>query len=284
MASMLKFISLFLQESNFNAPIEDLNEWYTRSVSGLKNYLPEPLPSRAKRQWAKKYPAVFSLIAMGAHLKSSFSEKGGHLLAENAGLFYIRIPKAGSTSVVSAMLGVLQPAINTEKLDATQLNFLADAWLRTDLNTLNAYTGFTIVRHPLARLVSVYRDIFESQEPKPFIYQNYLGGILPKDISFDEFVSRISRIPDSLKDQHLKPQNLFLKPYQKRGITVRIFSLEDTNSIVSFLKPYGLEFPHLNQSSAYSYQEYYTEKSLALAQKMYVHDFRMFNYEQKINR
>jgi hypothetical protein len=284
MASLLKFIRLLLQESSLNNPIQDVNLWRTQSLKGLEEFLPESYSSSRSNHWTQHHPALFNTIATASHIKNSFKDSAGHVLAEKAGVFYVRIPKAGSTSILSEMLGLLQPTLKKETLTATQVNFLADTWLQADLQNLNNFTGFTIVRHPLARLASVYRDIFENHENRPFIYQHYLAGILPKNISFDEFVSRINRIPDKLKDQHLKPQYLFLRPYQANGIRVTVLKLEDPASILSFLKSYGLGLPHLNQSPAYSYLEYYSKKSLLLAQNMYGHDFRMFNYEQKLNK
>lgn len=282
MASLLKFISLLLRESKLNNPIEDLNGWRAQSLQGLENYLPNPISTANSNQWVLNHPYLFNLVATAAHIKNSFDDTTGHLLVENAGLFYVRIPKSGSTSILSELLGLLHPALKKEKLSATQLNFLADAWQQANLQNLTSFTGFTFVRHPLARLVSVYRDIFESTEKRPFIYQHYLAGILPKNIAFDEFVSRISLIPDTLKDQHLKPQYLFLRPYLTKGIKINVMKLEDTDSIVSFLEPYGLGFPHLNQSPIYSYPDYYSKKSLLVAQKMYAPDFHVFNYEQKL--
>ncbi len=284
MVSLLKFILLLLQESNLNNPIQDVNLWRTQSLKGLEEFLPKSYSSSHSNHWTQQYPALFNAIATASHIKNSFKDSAGHVLAEKAGLFYVRIPKTGSTSILSEMLGLLHPNLRKETLTSTQVNFLADAWLQADFQNLNNFTGFTIVRHPLAKLVSVYRDIFESRESRPFIYQHYLAGILPKNISFDEFVLRIDRIPDKLKDQHLKPQHLFLRPYHSKGINVTVLKLEDSASIISFLKPFGLGLPHMNQSPAYSYLEYYSKKSLLIAQKMYDHDFRMFNYEQKINK
>lgn len=279
MASLLKFLRLLLQESHLKNPVEDLNLWRLQHLAGLEHYLPNQNSLSISRHWSHNHAILFNLIAAASHIKNSVDNTTGHLLVENAGLFYVRIPKAGSTSMLSELLGLLIPALNKETLSSTQLNFIADAWLQHNLSNLHPFTGFTIVRHPLERLVSVYHDIFENTEKRPFIYQNYLTGILLKNLSFDEFVSRISDIPDNLKDQHFMPQYLILQPYLAKGISITVLKLEDSDSIHSFLKPYGLRLPHLNQSPTYSYMDYYSEKSLLQAQKMYVHDFHMFNYE-----
>ena len=143
--------------------------------------------------------------------------------------------------------------------------------------------GFSIVRNPFSRLVSVYKGIFETEGDRPFIYQNYLGGILPKYLSFNEFVFRICQIPDRLKDQHIKPQYLFIKPYQKMNLKVQIFKLEEPGPINEFLSRYKMDFPHLNKgTNGSNYNDYYSKKTKNIVEEMYAHDFELFNYEQKI--
>lgn len=218
-------------------------------------------------------------MATGALFNSAMKSSPNFLAAEKQKLFYVRIPKAASTSVSYEMLGLIKPEIKSVTLSDVQINFLADAWSRKEFHNLKQYSGFTIVRHPLARLVSVYRDIFK-REGNPFIYQNYLGGILTKKLSFDEFISRINRIPHWLKDQHFKPQYLFLQPFKKTS-QLHVFKLENPEQVSGFVSRYGLEFQHLNKSTPYDYLDYYSRESLSMAKKMYIHDFELFGYEQK---
>lgn len=181
------------------------------------------------------------------------------------------------------LLELIHPELKKLALDPLQVNFLADTWLQNVHAPESGHTGFSVVRNPLARLVSVYREIFEKESPYPFIYQNYLGGILPKNLSFESFVMRISEIPDYLKDQHFTPQHQFLKPYQRMGHDIKIFKLEDSIPLQNFLSNIGMELPHLNKGNVSDYSRYYSQKSLETAWKMYAHDFELFDYEHKLS-
>ena len=244
----------------------------------LQDYLPENYtPSSSENN---HNPLLFNLRATAAQIKSGYQTKGGHLIAPRQKLFYVRIPKAASTSLSYAMLALIKPDLKTKSLDSTQLNFLADAWLQSECTAnLKSFAGFTAVRHPVSRLLSVYRDLFLSDNTKPFIYQNYLGGILPKNLSFDEFVERIYRIPDRFKDQHFKPQHAFVKPYQQKGINVRVFKLEEPEKLQEFLLPYNITLPHLNKTPKLTPIPY-RESTLNTIKKVYTFDFEVYGYDQ----
>jgi hypothetical protein len=138
------------------------------------------------------------------------------------------------------------------------------------------------VRNPFERLVSVYRDFFETRNSN-FIYHDYLFGIFPQSISFTEFVNRISVIPDALKDQHMKPQHCFLKFYEQKNIAVTILKLEETENVNLFLQHYSLQLPHLNKSGiAYDYRNYYTLETLRKASGIYQADIENFGYKKEL--
>jgi hypothetical protein len=279
-ANVLTLTGLLIREGNFRAPRLDFNSWRAESLKGLEQYLPAP-PIHRLSGWSTGNAIKYNLAATASHLKNSYRSAGGHLAVPALKLFYIRIPKAGSTSVASVMLNLIIPEIKETTLNSTQINFLTDGWLQTSTEGLSGYAGFSLVRHPLIRLASVYHDIFE-RDDVPFIYQNYLGGILRRDLSFDEFVLRISRIPDRFKDQHFKPQHHFIQPYQKKNLPVTVLRLEDKETIDGFLKTYHLQLPHLNKAIEYDYRKYYQQNSLQTVLKMYVHDFKLFGYEQRL--
>lgn len=269
-----------IRKSNWKAEPLDFCAWRKNSLEGLENFLPEliGLPSSAK--WFSRYPVLANFIGTTAFIKGAYQKKGGHLTTQHQKLFYVRIPKAASTSLAQVMLGLIKPELRDRSLDATQLNFLADAWLQSSVDKeLKNFNGFTVVRNPFDRIISVYRDFFAPDSTKPFIYQNYLGGILPQTLSFDEFIERVSRIPDRFKDQHFKPQHLFLKPYQHKGINVRVFKLEEPELLQDFLQPFGITLPHLNklpETTPVSFRE----NTLNIIRKMYAFDFEVYGYDQ----
>ena len=70
-----------------------------------------------------------------------------------------------------------------------------------------SYFSFAIVRDPYERLASCYRAKFNKVDESKFMFSNYLFGYLKNDDSFDEFVRKVSKIPDILCDRHFKAQN-----------------------------------------------------------------------------
>lgn len=273
-----------VNKSHWRAEPFDFYAWRKSNLLGLGHCLPQSISPPSSSPWFIHYPILANLIGTAAFVKRAYQKKAGHLVATNQNLFYVRIPKAASTSVSSEMLKLITPNLKDESLNSTQINFLADAWLQTSVpEQLKIFSGFTVVRNPVDRIVSVYRDFFSTDTNKPFIYQNYLGGILPRTLSFDEFIARINRIPDRFKDQHFKPQYLFLKPYLQKGINVSVFKLEEPEPLKAFLQPFNVAFPHLNKSPETMVVEC-RENTLNAIRKMYAFDFKVYGYDQKTAR
>jgi hypothetical protein len=227
---------------------------------------------------AKENSIFRYFLGQGAFLINGLKKKGGHLFAQNLKLAYIRIPKSANTSMSAAMLKSIYPDLKNIAVTPQQINYLADVNLTTiHSNPLEPITYFTVVRNPFARLVSVYHDFFESNN-NHFIYHDYLFGILTRDLSFEEFVNRIALIPDIFKDQHLRPQQLFLSYYQLEKKNVRIFKLEEIESLQKFLSGYNLKLEHLNKSDAYDYHAYYNERTLQKVFEIYKNDVALFGY------
>jgi len=281
MPSLLSFVSLLVSKNNLKSERLDFYSWRKESLAGLEHFLPQPLSVPPEVKWFNHNPVLTNLIGTAAFVKRSYRKEVGHLLAPQQKLFYVRIPKVASTSMGSEMLSLIKPDLKNESLTATQINFLVDAWLQTSINEeLKTYTGFTVVRNPFDRIISVYRDFFEEGTDKPFIYQNYLGGILPRTLSFDEFVERISRIPDRFKDQHFKPQHLFIYPYSSgAGLDVQVFKLEELQLLQNFLDSYTIKLLHLNQGKAKTGFTC-TDSTADKIRKMYAFDFEVYGYDQ----
>jgi hypothetical protein len=270
---------LLIKQGRLQTDPIDFNHLRIQSLLNLKDYLPENYSLRTSSP-KKRNRILFNLLATAAQIKSGYQTRGGHLIAPQQKLFYVRTPKAASTSLSHAMLGLINPTLKNISLDSTQLNFLADAWMQTNFSTeLKAFTGFSVVRHPMSRLLSVYRDFFLSDTTKPFIYQNYLGGILSLNLSFDEFVERIQGIPDRFKDQHFKPQHLFIRPYLQKDIPIQPFKLEEPEKLQEFLNHYGITLPHLNKTPE-STPISYRESTLNTIKKVYTFDFEVYGYDQ----
>lgn len=271
MKKYLQLAAQVLRNGTLRHRGQNFNSTRAKSLENLQEFIPEI------NAIGNKKSSTSNLLAQAAFIQSSFRKKGGHLTVQNLG--YIRIPKSANTSVSYAMLVKKYPPLKERNPDETQINFLADVNLRIAKES-GIETFFTVVRNPFARLVSVYRDFFETNRAE-FIYADYLFGILSQTISFAEFVSRISRIPDRLKDQHFKPQHLFVEPYENKGLAVKIFQLETPSALESFLEEHGMELSHRNKSpEAYDYAQYYNPYLLQQVFEIYETDIQKFGYSQ----
>lgn len=220
-----------------------------------------------------------NFIIQGAFFKASIFQRGGHLALKNNSLSYIRIPKSANTSLSLAFLEKNYSNFPSNNLTDAEINLLADLNLVYKVHNQSELNFFTVVRNPLSRVVSVYKNFFQ-QPQTDFIYKSYLFGVLDKEISFDEFLNRISKIPDFLKDQHIKPQHQFLNYYTKKNYEIKIFKLEE-DQIRYFLHGHGIDFPHRNQSSFYDLSSYYTSNNLNLAYNIYRRDIELFGYQKE---
>jgi hypothetical protein len=268
----LRFAGLVWKYGSLKPHAVDINQARRESIHELREFVPA-VYFNSESRFSKK--SLFQNFAgQLAFIKNSFKIKCGHLSAGN--LSYVRMSKAANTSLSMEMLEKIYPTLKQRTITETQINFLADA--NVDIRTV-AEPIFTVVRNPFSRIVSVYRDFFENKEGD-FIYEDYLWGILPRSISFEEFIDRISFIPDRLKDQHFKPQHLVLDYYHRRKITVAVFKLENPEPLRQFLSEHSMQFPHLNKSKqAYDYRSYYTVSLVAKVQALYAADISQFGYE-----
>lgn len=275
---MKKYLQLTVQifrHGTWRGSGQDFNHNRASSLETLQEFIPQQC---VPRNFHAVKHSTNNFRAQAAFIKSAFKTSGRHL--SDGTLAYIRIPKAANTSISYAMLVKKYPGLQEKAPDETQINFLTDVNLRR-LSDADAKVFFTVVRNPFARLVSVYRDFFEYADKQKFMYADYLFGILKQDISFAEFVDRINKIPDRLKDQHFKPQHLFLSPYERKGIAVKVFPLEDRVTLEQFMDAHEMQLTHRNKSQvAYDYTQYYTPELIEKVYNIYWMDIEKFGYRK----
>lgn len=97
-------------------------------------------------------------------------------------------------------------------------------------------------------------------------------------MSFNAFVKMVARIPDALKDQHLRPQHTFLRGYMAAHVDVKILKLEDSDAIRAFLSPRNLFPAPVNKSPAYDYRLYYDRETVSRVYDLYLEDITAFGY------
>lgn len=280
----VRFIGLIIREGNFVHSGHSFETVRREMLKDLGDLTPvrTPQPPSQWQRWILKYPRLRSFYAQAAFLKDSLRRRGGHLCVPALNLCYVRNPRAASTALASAMLQARFPELIRQVLTPVQINFLTDVHLHYHVRPEQGNaTLFTVIRDPFARIVSVYRAFFEHAD-EPFIYEDYLFGILRKELSFKGFAKRIRLIPDFLMDQHLKPQHVLLEYYRHRNMAVSVFRLEEPEKLSGFLSAYSIEVKAFNMSeSPYDYREYFDEESLEWIYRIYEKDISRFGYEAR---
>ena len=141
-----------------------------------------------------------------------------------------------------------------------------------------SYFSFAIVRDPYERLASCYRAKFNKVDESKFMFSNYLFGFLKNDDSFEEFVRKVSKIPDILCDRHFKAQNKIVFASGKKMDFIGKFEnlpsdFEEIRERYDFA-----ELPMLNKSSGRTASDLFSDETRALASKRYEKDFELFGY------
>ena len=282
LSTFIRFLDLIRQQGKFRSKNGfDFNRDRLERLVPLRRYCPvDDHSEHGIKTRIVKNPYLRPWVADAAYIKQAIKPKGGHLTVVPLGICYIRIPRAASTSISYSMLGANFPELKNDSPSVEQINALTDVHLRRRLtDNEKQMVFFTAVRNPFERIVSVYREFFE-QKRGHFIYEDYLFGILRRNLSFKEFAERVKLIPDVLKDQHLKPQHHFLRFYEQNKLAVRILKLEQPEILKDFLHESGLNFDTLNQSDTpYDYRQYYDPDTVRAVKSIYAGDVTRFGYE-----
>lgn len=197
-------------------------------------------------------------------------------------LGYVRILKAGSTSLLREILPMMDDQLKTVALSDGQVDQLANRYVEHTVKGARiSYDFFTIVRNPFQRLVSVYLDLF-GPEAYEFSHRTYLFGILKHGMSFAEFVKTLSVIPDQLKSPHFLPQHQTIEACGGFG-KVKWFRLEnDKGTIEKFLEPYKMNLGHSNkQKTDYDYRDFYNKELVIVVYRIYKMDVEFFGYREE---
>lgn len=151
---------------------------------------------------------------------------------------------------------------------------------------MSGYHTFAVVRNPLARLVSLYRDKVRPGYKgwgfrngiESFVLAPY--GVFHQGMSFPEFANACLDMPLSNANRHWKPQAGQVRAGQWMPET--IIRLEDyAEAVPAFLAQFGIEIelPRLNPSwrqDARPWQEWYDGPTLEKAKQYYAEDIRLW--------
>lgn len=207
-------------------------------------------------------------------------------------LVYLSIPKVACTTIKLALAKAVGIRFESHQ-DVEYVVHFHPEWRREGghlRETQRGYFRFSFVRNPFDRLVSCYRGkiIFtQTAKIRTPLYHDYYFA-LPVNISFADFATRVSKIPDALADNHFKSQHALLYSGQELQVDYlgKFEQLEhDWQPIAD---KYQLD-PLLNSTNVSKnkpgchsdYRLYYTEPLARLVYERYSKDVHAFGYEEE---
>lgn len=215
-----------------------------------------------------------------------------YLILDEKKLIYIPIPKVACTSIKLALFSEPENGTRDYKQYMEIHSLSGKSSFYTLTKQQKKYYIFAFVRNPLDRLVSCYEDKVRSETQhngKYFFNTNYnnvfikrmYGDKFRKEMTFDEFVGLVSKIPDAFSDGHFKSQASML---YRRGIKNPdyIGKFENlANDWQVLRKQYDCGFIEESNSTKHdNWKQYYTNpKTTELAIKRYMSDITKFGYK-----
>jgi len=187
-------------------------------------------------------------------------------------LVYASVAKSACSSIKTSMVGEFPGDrsihYNTQHLSHKRIP-----------RSKKPYFSFTYVRNPYDRLISCYKDKFVKKRGS-FIYANYLFGYLSTDDSFEDFVRKVTRLPDFLCDRHFKSQSGIV--FSRGARMDHIGRIEDLPGDFEDIRTrYGFaELGILNRSRQPGDEALLTEEVREMVYNRYRKDFEAFGYER----
>jgi hypothetical protein len=212
-------------------------------------------------------------------------------------LIYVPVAKSASTSIKMALWHYENPSkpihqwrIHSapfEMVDASDLTTGGLARYQELVAGRPSYSVFTCVRHPLARLWSVYRDkLHPSRVADLSAHPELKAGM-----SFQDFMGALNKIDMVTANEHLRPQHLIIKPYTTDAM---IFKVEHLKRGWEYLKlsqrQKGLPLPGLGRyndgsgpggagvEGSEGWRSHYDAYTTEIAVRLYKKDLTQFGY------
>lgn len=210
------------------------------------------------------------------------------IVDEEKKVVYLEMPKVANTSIKASILGCQNKDYSVGKIHT-----LADDYMVCQLNEKQRRNfAFTFVRNPFERVVSCYEGKYHKdrkelgKDREHLWFDFYLFGYIREDRGFENFVRRIYRIPDWIKDFHFLPQYNIVYDKEGKCMVDYVEKIENINEKYPYLQEkYGLgELPHMNQSGKKPWMDYYTKDTARMVYHMYKKDIEVFGYRKEYKR
>ena len=245
------------------------------------------------------------------------------IVADKKKAIFIHIEKTGGRSItklltpyVSEQYRIKNPKMpgwgQTWHINSQHARFYESLPILDRLNIdPQEYFKFAIVRSPYSRLLSIWRNMYQSpmdvretlinklrfqfarytgikKFPSQHFYQMYPDGSFKNFVLFINYIA--TNYPPSFVRRYLGATDQYSYIENDRGIEFDfIGKLENFHTDITTINnklelTANLEIPHLNQDNRKKNQkkflEFYDEESIAIVNKIFVRDFEAFDYQQ----
>tara|TARA_B100001105_G_C22357964_1_gene428894 strand:- start:825 stop:1391 length:567 start_codon:yes stop_codon:yes gene_type:complete len=138
---------------------------------------------------------------------------------------------------------------------------------------------FALVRDPLAKIYSAYKNKTLTTQPNSAIVNLFAKHGIDRDIPFDLFIEQVCSIPDKNLDRHLRSQSWFLSENDKL-LPVTIIKLENISTEWERVEEQtGLRLPDkLNSTNPSPLPKLDKEHSQMFRNKYHL-DYELLGYE-----
>jgi hypothetical protein len=183
---------------------------------------------------------------------------------------FIHVPKSAGRSIVRGLFDIKSVE-----------HAPADWYQRLDHDRFERYFKFTFVRNPWDRAVSAYtylKNGGSAASAEDAHWAKFIGSFS----SFDEFVSQWMSEENIMRSALFTPQHLFLQDIFGQpcmDFVGRFESLEEDFAYIAEKLQVSRQLPHLNQSKARNYPEFYTSQSRDIVARLYARDIEQYQYE-----
>lgn len=209
---------------------------------------------------------------------------------------YLRIPKVANTSVKHALakglalpkLSGLSPTNDAfwRKVRPEEVRMISLMQLRFDPRFAD-FWSFGVVRHPVDRLVSCYRNkiVRNSSLSGPFARLGF-----DQKMSFEEFAHRVCEISDTRADVHFVSQSALVslggKPMCDLVLPLGELNVRWSEVQQEIKRRTGVDLPGLsvkNSTKKVKQNVELTPEIVALIEKRYARDFELFNFPPRLS-
>lgn len=204
---------------------------------------------------------------------------------------YLRVPKVANTSVKLALAKGLKlpnlPELSRtndaywRKVRPEDVQLIPLARLRLD-PTYSDFWSFAVVRHPVERLVSCYRNKIVRNDS---LSASFVRLGFDQEMSFEEFARRVCEISDAQADVHFVSQSALLSLGGKL-VGDLVIPMNDLNARWSEVQEEikrrsGVQLPRLsekNSSKKVKEKVELTPEVVALIDRRYARDFELLSF------